>query len=264
MRRFSDLTTEPARRAQESKGSESGPFAQPALPASYFGWKDSVGRVFALALLIIGSPIMLLTILLVRLTSPGPAIYRQTRVGRGGRSFVMYKIRSMRIDAEAKTGPVWTAQRDPRITRVGQFIRKVHLDEFPQLINVVKGEMALIGPRPERPEFVQMLAIEIPGYMDRHQIRPGITGLAQINLPPDTDLQSVRRKLVVDLHYVKNGSLLMDVRIFGCTFCRMIGLPGQLSARLWGLDCRPQLREAAGSLLPVSVSEMVAPSAITS
>ena len=167
-------------------------FVPDIAPAAYFCWKDAFGRCLAVVLLILGSPIMLSTILLVRLTSPGPSIFRQTRVGKNGRIYTMYKIRSMRQDAEVKSGPVWTTTKDPRITRVGRFIRTLHLDEFPQLFNVLKGEMALIGPRPERPEFVDKLAREIPGYLDRLSVRPGITGLAQINLPPDSDLDSVR------------------------------------------------------------------------
>ena len=213
-------------------------FVPDIAPAAYFCWKDAFGRCLAVVLLILGLPIMLSTILLVRLTSPGPSIFRQTRVGKNGRIYVMYKIRSMRIDAEAKSGPVWTTKRDPRITRVGKFIRTLHLDEFPQLINVLRGEMALIGPRPERPEFVEKLAREIPGYVNRLTVRPGITGLAQINLPPDSDLDSVRRKLAVDLRYIVHGNVLLDLRILGCTFVRLFGIKGVYAARLFGLDCQ--------------------------
>jgi lipopolysaccharide/colanic/teichoic acid biosynthesis glycosyltransferase len=214
------------------------------IPASYFRWKDAVGRCLALVLLVLGLPIMLLTMLAVRLTSPGPAIFRQRRVGRNGAVYMMYKIRSMRQDAEAKSGPVWTTTNDPRITPVGRFIRTLHLDEFPQLINVLKGEMALVGPRPERPEFVERLAEDIPGYIDRLAVRPGITGLAQINLPPDSDLDSVRRKLAVDLRYIRHGSVSLDLRILACTFVRLLGIKGVYAARMFGLDCL-QLAEAA-------------------
>jgi hypothetical protein len=114
-------------------------------------------------------------------------------------------------------------------------LRKLHLDEFPQLINVLKGEMSLIGPRPERPEFTQRLAVEIPGYLDRLLILPGVTGLAQINLPPDTDLESVRRKLCLDLRYVSEAGLLLDLRMLLCTATRVIGMPGGLAMRAFGL-----------------------------
>jgi lipopolysaccharide/colanic/teichoic acid biosynthesis glycosyltransferase len=189
-------------------------------------------------LLVLGLPIMAVTILLVRLTSPGKAIFRQTRVGLGGREYVMYKIRSMRINAE-KDGPTWAKRGDARVTPVGRVIRALHLDEFPQLVNVLRGEMALIGPRPERPEFVANLALQIPGYLDRLLVRPGITGLAQINLPPDEDLESVRRKLAVDLIYIERGSAWLDLRIFACTFLRLLGLQGALVCRLLRLDCHP-------------------------
>jgi lipopolysaccharide/colanic/teichoic acid biosynthesis glycosyltransferase len=157
----------------------------------------------------------------------------------------MYKVRSMRLDAEAKSGPVWTTTNDPRVTRVGRFIRMLHLDEFPQLINVLRGEMALIGPRPERPEFVELLARDIPGYLDRLSVRPGITGLAQINLPPDSDLDSVRRKLAVDLDYIRQGNVFLDLRILGCTFVRLVGIKGVYAARMFGLDSHRVAAEAA-------------------
>lgn len=203
--------------------------------SSYFLWKDAVGRCLAVVLTIVGLPIMLFAIVLVRLTSPGPAIYRQIRVGRRGQIYTIYKIRSMRWDAEKATGPVWSAQRDPRVTWVGRILRVTHIDEFPQLFNVIKGEMALIGPRPERPEFSQRLAAAIPGYMDRLLVRPGITGLAQINLPPDTDLESVRRKLALDLQYVAYGNAWLDVRIFLCTFARLLGINAFFVSRILGL-----------------------------
>jgi lipopolysaccharide/colanic/teichoic acid biosynthesis glycosyltransferase len=210
--------------------------------ASYFAWKDWGGRCLAALLVLPGLPLMLLTMLVVRLSSPGPAIYRQTRVGRHGKSFTMYKIRSMRVDAEASTGAVWSpGHRDPRVTRVGRIIRALHLDELPQLWNVLRGEMALIGPRPERPEFTQRLSVTLPRYLDRLAVRPGITGLAQINLPPDTDLDSVRRKLIVDLHYVQHGNAWLDIRIFLCTFFRLVGFSGTRARLLLRLNFQPQL-----------------------
>ena len=201
----------------------------------YFALSARVNQLAALILLIPGLPIMLFLIILVHITSPGPAIYKQRRVGKDGKVFNLMKIRTMLKDAEAKTGPVWTAKNDPRITRLGRILRPLHLDELPQLFNVLFGQMALIGPRPERPEFTAILEKKIPGYMFRTSVLPGITGLAQINLPPDSDLDSVRRKLVLDSEYINNANLMMDLRIFFCTSLRIIGLPGKSCARVAGI-----------------------------
>ena len=222
-------------------------------PANYFRWQGIRCRLAALVLIVPALPLLALLALLVRLTSRGPGIYRQTRVGLGGKTFVMYKLRTMRLDAEVATGPVWTQTRDPRITPIGNLLRRLHLDEFPQLFNVLKGEMALIGPRPERPEFTQMLARSIPGYLDRLAVRPGITGLAQINLPPDTDLESVRRKLVLDLEYVEGGSLNLDVRIFMATFLRLFHLRTAFLLGLLGL--RRRIPQAEVNLLDLALAE---------
>ncbi|MCC7087145.1 MAG: sugar transferase [Pirellulales bacterium] len=209
---------------------------KPALiPARYFAWKPWIERPMAAILLLPAAMVIAALVILVRCTSSGPAIFRQQRVGRNGRIFTMYKIRTMRQDAETLTGAVWAQQGDPRITTVGRVLRKLHLDEFPQLINVLKGDMSLIGPRPERPEFTQRLGIEVPGYLDRLQVLPGITGLAQINLPPDTDIESVRRKLHLDLRYVSEASLFLDLRMFLCTATRIVGVPGDLAMRSFGL-----------------------------
>ena len=163
--------------------------------------------------------------LLVRATSKGPGIYQQMRVGKDGRRFMMYKIRTMRVDAEAASGPVWTQPHDPRVTYLGEILRKLHLDELPQIFNVLRGEMSFVGPRPERPEFVRVLSETVPRYRDRLAVRPGITGLAQINLPPDSDLMSVRRKLALDLDYIERGNLWLDARLFLCTALRVIKVP---------------------------------------
>jgi len=157
----------------------------------------------------------------------------------------MYKIRTMRLDAETKTGPVWAKANDSRITRLGRFLRKLHLDELPQLINVVKKEMSLIGPRPERPEIAAMLVDDIPGYTDRLIVRPGVTGLAQINLPPDATLDDVHRKLLLDMKYIKQAGPWLDARILLSTFARMVGLPGELAMRLFGLRC-PEVHAGNG------------------
>lgn len=198
--------------------------------------RDFLERSLGALLLLIVAPVIALLVLVIRATSRGPGIYSQRRVGLGGRIFTMYKLRSMRCDAESRTGPVWaSANRDPRITSLGYWLRHLHLDELPQLYNVACGEMALVGPRPERPEFVALLGEQIPGYLDRLNVKPGITGLAQINLPPDTDLQSVRRKLVLDREYIQQANLLFDARIVLCTMLRVVGLRGGRAVSLLGL-----------------------------
>ncbi|MCO6457135.1 MAG: sugar transferase, partial [Pirellulaceae bacterium] len=178
----------------------------------YLFWKGLLDRLTAAVLLVPGLPLLGLLIVLVRATSRGPGIYRQVRVGKDGREFTMYKLRSMRQDAEAGTGAVWSTSHDNRVTPLGRFLRRSHLDELPQLFNVLWGEMSLIGPRPERPEFVCVLEEQIDGYRDRLAVPPGVTGLAQINLPPDTDLTSVRRKQVLDLLYIDTASAWLDCR----------------------------------------------------
>jgi lipopolysaccharide/colanic/teichoic acid biosynthesis glycosyltransferase len=192
----------------------------------------------------------------VRLTSRGPGIYKQARVGKDGRKFMMYKIRTMQHDAEAASGPVWTQARDPRITPAGKLLRKFHLDELPQLVNVLKGDMSLVGPRPERPEFVRVLAQAIPAYRNRLAVRPGVTGLAQINLPPDSDLTSVQRKLVLDCEYIQHTGLLLDIRLLLCTFLRIFKVPERwlLSALRLGRNVKipplPQARSGNGGQAP--------------
>jgi len=210
--------------------------AAPSTASGWLLWKSVFDWGVALVSLIPALPLIGLLMLVVRLTSRGPALYRQVRVGRGCRRFLMYKLRTMRVDAEAHTGPVWAAvAADPRITAVGYWLRRLHLDELPQLFNVLKGEMSLVGPRPERPEFVALLADEIPGYMDRLQVLPGITGLAQVNLPPDSDLDSVRRKLVLDREYLATMSIGLDLRLLLCTAMRVFGLRGGRAVELLGL-----------------------------
>jgi lipopolysaccharide/colanic/teichoic acid biosynthesis glycosyltransferase len=214
-----------ASRPRHSKSAAARPRQSPNTlsPPAYFRWKAVVDRVFAVLLLIPGLPLIALLVLLVRLTSRGPGMYRQARVGREGRRFKMFKIRTMRHDAESATGPIWTqTAHDPRITRIGRVLRKFHLDEVPQLFNVLKGEMSMVGPRPERPEFVRVLAESIPGYRNRLLVPPGVTGLAQLNLPPDSDLNSVRRKLVLDCEYIREAGPWLDARLFLCTGLRML------------------------------------------
>ncbi len=176
----------------------------------------------ALVLLALTSPAIILGAVLIKLTSRGPAFYRQVRVGRDGRHFVLFKLRTMNNDAEAISGPVWCSANDSRITAVGDFLRRTHIDEFPQLWNVLRGEMSLIGPRPERPEFVAKLESEIPHYRERLRIKPGITGLAQLRLPADTGLESVRRKVVHDIFYVHHVNPFLDLALLILTAVRLM------------------------------------------
>ena len=205
-------------------------------PSAYFLWKESLARTAAALLLIPGAMMLPFLMLLVRLTSKGPAIYRQKRVGKHGTTFMMYKLRTMRHDAEAVTGPVWTSDDDSRITPVGKLLRRLHLDELPQLLNVLRGEMDLVGPRPERPTFAAVLAEQIPGYRQRLAVRPGITGLAQVNQGPDESLDSVRRKLAFDLEYIETASLGLDLRVLFCTSLKLVGLRGCVALHWLGLN----------------------------
>jgi lipopolysaccharide/colanic/teichoic acid biosynthesis glycosyltransferase len=211
-------------------------------PSQFFRYKAIFERLLAAILLIPGIPLIGLLVVVVRLHSRGPGLYRQVRLGKNARVFNMYKIRTMRQDAEQKTGPVWATVHDPRITFLGRVLRKLHLDELPQLFNVVKNEMSLIGPRPERPEIVAILTQEIPDYTDRLVVLPGVTGLAQINLPPDSTLDDVRRKLVLDMKYIKQAGPWLDARILMSTLARMLGVPGSIAMRLFGLRC-PEVHE---------------------
>jgi lipopolysaccharide/colanic/teichoic acid biosynthesis glycosyltransferase len=181
----------------------------------------AIGAVLAVLL----APVVLVAMALVRATSRGPAIYRQVRLGRGNQRYTIYKIRSMYHDCEAKTGPAWSTKGDSRVTPIGRILRATHVDELPQLWNVLRGEMSLVGPRPERPEIAVNLDMVIPRYSDRLRVRPGLTGLAQVQLPPDTSLADVKRKLACDLYYIEHASFWLDVRILISTFTYVVGIP---------------------------------------
>ncbi len=174
--------------------------------------KRAIDILFSLGFLIATLPVTLATALLIKLDSKGPIFYGQERVGLNGKTFTVLKFRSMRTDAEA-AGPQWAAERDPRITRIGAFIRRTRIDEIPQMLNVLRGTMSLVGPRPERPVFVEKLSAEIPYYGERHRMKPGITGWAQINYPYGASVEDARAKLSYDLYYTKNFSLMLDVII---------------------------------------------------
>ena len=185
-------------------------------PAGQGAVDRAVDVVLSLGLLVLTLPLMLLTALVVRLDSPGPVLYRQVRVGQHGRPFTLLKFRSMKVDAEAR-GPAWAAQSDPRVTRVGSFMRRTRIDELPQLLNVLRGEMSFIGPRPERPHFVEQLAEIIPHYRERALVKPGLTGWAQVNFPYGASVEDARMKLSYDLYYVKHRSLLLNLLILFAT-----------------------------------------------
>ena len=179
-------------------------------------WEERTKRLIDICVssfvLVVGFPFWVVIGLLVRAESSGPALYRQERVGKEGEPFDIIKFRSMRIDAERK-GPQWAGKKDPRVTRVGKILRQLHLDEIPQMINVLKGDMSLIGPRPERPVFVRKLTDEIPLYGRRLRVRPGITGWAQVKHQYDENIDDVKKKVQYDLFYIENMSLRMDFKI---------------------------------------------------
>jgi sugar transferase (PEP-CTERM system associated) len=180
-------------------------------------WTRFIKRMLDLSLALIGvivaSPLMLLTAIAVQLDSAGASLYSQQRVGENGRIFKMYKFRSMRIDAEEAGMPLWASDADPRITRVGRFIRLTRLDELPQLWNVMNGDMSFVGPRPERPFFVEQLAREIPFYTQRHAVKPGLTGWAQVKYQYGSSIEDATEKLRYDLYYVKHLSIFFDLTI---------------------------------------------------
>jgi Undecaprenyl-phosphate glucose phosphotransferase len=180
-----------------------------------YGWNLFLKRMVdvcgAAVALVVASPIALMIAVLIKLTSPGPVFYRQTRVGLDGKSFDIIKIRTMCIDAEEKTGPIWAHSQDPRRTVIGTLLRRTSLDEFPQFWNVLKGEMSIVGPRPERPEFIEKFRSQIPQYNLRHKMKAGITGWAQINgLRGNTCWE---KRLAYDMYYIEHWSLWLDVKI---------------------------------------------------
>jgi exopolysaccharide biosynthesis polyprenyl glycosylphosphotransferase len=185
-------------------------------------WEAQVKRlmdiVVSAGILCIGAPFWLAVAFAIRINSPGPMIYKQLRVGRNGKNFIMYKFRSMFKDAEKRSGPTWASKDDPRITPVGKFIRKTRLDEIPQFWNVLQGEMSLVGPRPERPYFVEQLKNEIPWYIRRIKMKPGITGWAQVKHKYDASIEDVKQKVMYDLFYFENMSIALDIKIILNTF----------------------------------------------
>jgi lipopolysaccharide/colanic/teichoic acid biosynthesis glycosyltransferase len=221
--------------------------AGPWRSALYSECKRVPELVLTAMLFLLVAPVILVIIACVRLTSRGPALYSQVRVGLNGRLFTLYKIRTMTRDCEQSSGPCWSTPDDPRVTRLGRFLRRSHLDELPQLWNILIGDMSLVGPRPERPEFVSILERSIPRYRDRLVIRPGLTGLAQVQLPPDTELGDVHDKLTFDLHYIRDCSLWLDLRLLACTAMFLMGIPFRVSSRLLRIPDREVVTGAGRS-----------------
>ena len=184
--------------------------------------KRTLDALFSLVVLIAGLPLWFLIACFIKLDSQGPVLYRQIRVGKNSSHFKIFKFRSMRSDAEKKSGPIWAGKNDPRVTTAGRILRKTHLDEVPQFINVLKGDMSLVGPRPERPFFVDKLTKEIPLYNHRHRVRPGITGWAQVKHKYDENMDDVRAKVKYDLFYIENISWRLDLKILFNTIYVMI------------------------------------------
>jgi lipopolysaccharide/colanic/teichoic acid biosynthesis glycosyltransferase len=224
-----------------SSAAETGPRLQRVLQAQrnlYLGVKHGLDFVLALFLFILTGPIILLCALLVRLTSRGPAFYSQIRLGQGGRPYRIYKLRTMYHLSEAQSGPQWSQVGDPRVTLLGRFLRRTHLDELPQLWNILRGEMSLVGPRPERPEFVLPLTEVVPLYPLRMLVRPGVTGLAQVQAPADTDVASVRTKVSYDLHYIWHVNLWLDLRLLVATGFKVIGASFGFLCKAFALPAR--------------------------
>lgn len=188
--------------------------------------RKALERVVAFTLIIPCLPLIAILWAAVKLTSPGPGLYRQRRTGWKGTEFEIYKLRTMTHNCEQHTGAVWSVPGDSRVTPLGKFLRKTHLDELPQLFNVLRGEMVLVGPRPERQEIIEKLLPQIPDYLDRIQVLPGVTGLAQIFNQPDRTIDDVRRKLQIDQEYIRCRSPWLDTRLVICTLLKCVGLNG--------------------------------------
>lgn len=190
----------------------------------YAELQDLLTYAFAIVLQVLFMPLEILVVLLIKITSPGPAIYRQIRTGQDGKPFTLYKFRTMRIDAE-KGGPQWSRQGDDRVTWIGRILRYTHVDEFPQLWNILRGEIAFVGPRPERPEFEATLIEQIPHYRVRHLVKPGITGWAQVSYPYGSSVEDSYQKLQYDLHYLRYRSVLMDAFVLLKTVKTLVATP---------------------------------------
>ena len=233
-------------------------YIEPTLVKSeYFQRKALWIRILGAMLLAVFSPLIALLMLLVRMTSSGPALFRQTRLGKDGQPFELFKLRTMYCDAEDLSGPMLCRPGDSRITPVGRLLRFLHLDELPQLLNVVRGEMCLVGPRPERPEIIarHKLNEQIPRFIERIKVLPGVTGLAQINLPADQSAECVIPKVQLDLEYIATASAGIDLRILLCTTLRMLGVRHGRAVKLFRVNrsvslCLDPSPRTNGTLFP--------------
>jgi lipopolysaccharide/colanic/teichoic acid biosynthesis glycosyltransferase len=224
-------------------------------PSPYDNVKRVLDLTISLILLVVASPLILILMLSVWTGSKGSPLYSQRRLGHRGKTITIYKIRTMYQDSERDSGPVWSGRGDPRVTPIGRLLRASHVDELPQLINILRGEMSLIGPRPERPEIAARLEKIFPGYGDRLRTRPGLTGLAQVLQGPDVDLQSVNLKLGYDLFYLENAGFSLDIRICVATVLHVLHVPAPWIARI----CILPLGEAAvGDEPSVPLGERIA------
>jgi lipopolysaccharide/colanic/teichoic acid biosynthesis glycosyltransferase len=212
-------------------------------PSWYAAGKVLLDYGVALLMLPVALPLIALAALAVKLTSHGPAFYLQTRVGLGRRTFRIVKLRTMHADCERYSGIKWAGKNDNRITRIGRLLRRTHIDELPQLFNVLMGQMSLVGPRPERPEVIKAKGLEqlVPGYIHRLRVKPGVTGLAQVQLPADSDITSVRYKIVHDLYYVEHQGLWLDARLILATFAKALGAWPNSIRRAFFLPTREKL-----------------------
>lgn len=217
----------------------------PSVPEFYPVVKSAIDYVLAALMLPVALVFIAIAAVAVKLTSPGPVFYTQTRVGLNGRRFRIIKIRTMYHNCEATTGAQWAVKGDKRVTPVGRILRALHIDELPQLWNVLRGEMSLVGPRPERPEVIQAKGLDhlVPGYRHRLLVKPGVTGLAQVQLPADTDISSVRYKVVYDLYYIEHQNLWLDVRLMLATVFKAALSPKWLR-RVFALPSRDRVAAA--------------------
>lgn len=236
-------------------------FSEPVSATAYSERKAPWMRLLGGVLLVCFAPLIFICALLVKLTSRGPAFYHQTRLGKGGRPFEIIKIRTMTRDAETDSGAVLCTVGDARITTVGRVMRFLHLDELPQLINVMRGEMCLVGPRPERPEIIAKHRLDeyVPGFVERMHVLPGVTGLAQINLPADVSADCVIPKVALDREYVATATALLDLRILACTALRMLGVRHGRAVRWFGVGRRITMPESPQESQSKPIGPMMAP-----
>jgi lipopolysaccharide/colanic/teichoic acid biosynthesis glycosyltransferase len=221
----------------------------PVRMPDYIGWycgvKVALDYTITALLLPFAAILVGVAAIAVKLSSPGPVFYSQTRIGLNGRRYKILKIRTMHNNCESRSGITWSQKGDMRITRIGKILRATHIDELPQLLNVLCGEMSLVGPRPERPEVIKAKGLDqlVPGYKHRLLVKPGVTGLAQVQLPADTDITSVRYKVVYDLYYVRNQSLLLDLRLLLATTFKAAGAGPRLIRWLFLLPSQRKVAE---------------------